>query len=180
MPRFVVILPLQPLAAGDRFTTRDWPLHVTIVPVFTSPASAADIASLLECNLPALTIVAGHDEGFGPKNALPVTVVEPSPELAALHLALIDLLQPQFKNPEYTGDAYRAHITIKRGFRAVDGESYRLTQLALVDMEPEQELGMRRVLAVSNLVAPVAGPRPGPLAGPRPDAEIQAEPGVGA
>lgn len=154
MPRFVVVLPLQPLSAGDRFTTRDWPLHVTIVPVFTSPATAPDVAALLEIASPAVTIVAGPDEGFGPKNNLAVTVVTPSRELDALHRALVEVLAPiapQFQNPEYTLDGYRAHITVKRDFRATEGESYRLEQLALVDMQPGQELGMRVVLAVSAL-----------------------------
>jgi hypothetical protein len=154
MPRFVVVLPLQPLSPGDRFTTRDWPLHVTIVPVFTSTATAPDVAALLEVALPAVTIVAGPDEGFGPKNALPVTVVRPSAELDALHRSLVDALAPiapQFQHPGYTLDGYRAHITVKRSFRAVEGERYRLEQLALVDMQPGQELGMRVVLAVSPL-----------------------------
>ena len=31
MARFVVVLPLLPLAAGDEFTVAEWPLHVTLV-----------------------------------------------------------------------------------------------------------------------------------------------------
>ena len=31
MARFVVVLPLVPLNAGDEFTVADWPLHVTLV-----------------------------------------------------------------------------------------------------------------------------------------------------
>ena len=42
MARFVVVLPLLPLAAGDEFTVADWPLHVTLVEPFQTDLSADD------------------------------------------------------------------------------------------------------------------------------------------
>jgi 2'-5' RNA ligase len=155
MPRYVVVLPLTPLAAGDRFSTRDWPLHVTIVPTFHSTDSASAIAAQLSpaafAHAP-VTLEAGDEERFGTKNTVPVTVIEPTPELFALHRALVASLDhPEFENPEFTGDGYRAHVTVKKYGRVARGQRMLLDQIALVDMQPGQELGMRQVLSVVSL-----------------------------
>jgi hypothetical protein len=47
MARFVVVLPLVPLAAGDEFTVADWPLHVTLVEPFPTALGADEVAGLL-------------------------------------------------------------------------------------------------------------------------------------
>ena len=47
MARFVVVLPLVPLAAGDEFTVAQWPLHVTLVEPFPTSLDAVDVAAVL-------------------------------------------------------------------------------------------------------------------------------------
>ena len=42
MARFVVVLPLVPLGAGDEFTVADWPLHVTLVEPFQTALDATE------------------------------------------------------------------------------------------------------------------------------------------
>ena len=41
MGRFAVVLPLEPLAAGDAFPVSAWPLHVTVVGSGDESASGA-------------------------------------------------------------------------------------------------------------------------------------------
>jgi len=157
MSRYVVVAPLTPMAVGDRFITREWPLHVTLVQVFMSDASPGDIALRLDevaAVAAAVTVVAGDDEHFGRSRTIPVTVIEPSLELDRLHaacVAALDELAPVYENPEYLGDGYRAHVTVKRHQRVSAGEVLTLQQIALVDMEPGQRDGGREVLAVCEI-----------------------------
>ena len=48
MARFVVVLPLVPLAAGDEFTVAQWPLHITLVEPFPTSLPADNIARVLD------------------------------------------------------------------------------------------------------------------------------------
>lgn len=156
MPRYVVVLPLEPLAVGDSFLTRDWPLHVTIVPVFHADATVDELVEALQDAPPgAIEVTAGDDERFGPGASIPVTVIEPSPGILALHRALLAALaplEPVIESARYSGDGYRPHVTIRKFGRVERGETLVLTQLAVVDMEPGQHLGMRKVLGVVGLL----------------------------
>ena len=157
MSRYVVVLPLTPMAVGDRFSTREWPLHVTLVQVFASDATPARVGSCLAVVAAAaspITAVAGEDEDFGPSRTIPVTVIEPSVELDALHAACVmalDRLGPVYENPEYMDEGYRPHVTVKRHQRVTAGDRLELRQIALVDMDPGQREGGREVLAVAPL-----------------------------
>lgn len=157
VPRYVVVAPLTPMSVGDRFITREWPLHVTLLQVFASDATPAQIGRRLATvadAAPSLTVVAGADESFGPSRTIPVTVIEPSAALAALHTACVtamDELRPVYENPEYMGEGFRPHVTVKRHARITAGEVVELRQIALVDMEPGQPDGGREVLAVRAL-----------------------------
>ncbi len=157
MSRYVVVAPLTPMSVGDRFITREWPLHVTLVQVFTSEATAAAIGQRLAAvadGSPTITVLAGDDEDFGPSRTIPVTVMEPSRTLHALHaacVAAIDGLGPVYANPEYMGAGYRPHVTVKRQGRVSAGDVLELRQVALVDMDPGQRDGGREVLAVCAL-----------------------------
>lgn len=157
MSRYVVVAPLTPMAVGDRFITREWPLHVTLVQVFTSEAGLAEIGLRLAAvanGSPAITVVAGDDENFGPSQTIPVTVIEPSVALDELHaacVAAIEELGPVYENPEFMGSGYRPHVTVKRQRRVLAGDVAELRQIAVVDMEPGQRDGGRGVLAVFAL-----------------------------
>ena len=152
MTRLVVVLPLEPLVVGARFAFREWPLHITVVQNFASEASVDDvIARLASFDAAAVTVTAAHDEGFGASGSMPVTVIEPSLQLAAMHRSLTALLQPlEFETPDYAGDNYRPHVTHKAHARVHSGDVLTLTQLALVDLTAGRQ---REVLAVRPLRA---------------------------
>jgi 2'-5' RNA ligase len=157
MSRYVVVLPLTPMTAGDSFLTRDWPLHVTLVPVFESAAEPPQLGSCLAAvaaSADPFTVIARQDEAFGPSHTIPVTVVESTADLDALHaacVAALDHLDPAYENPEYMSEGYRPHVTVKRHGRVDAGDHLHLRQIALVDMQPGQRAGGREVLAVAAL-----------------------------
>lgn len=159
MHRYVVVAPLVPLSVGDRFSTRDWPLHVTLVPTFFSAAPLADVVASLArgaSDVPVLEVVMGPDALFGPRHTVPVSEVVMDETLRAAHAALVGALRRceiTFESPPYAGPGFRAHVTHRKGRRIEAGQTATLEQVALVDMAPGQELGQRAVLAVSGLRA---------------------------
>jgi len=150
--RLVVVLPLQPLTVGVGFSLSDWPLHVTVLPTFVVAvdlgAVVAAIAPVLAPQ-PALRERVGYDEGFGRSGKIPVSVLVPSRALSDLHARLVAALADigaVFDDPEFIGKGYRAHVTKTRVAESFPGDVLTLSQAAIVDMEPEGNGRLRRVV----------------------------------
>lgn len=160
MPNLVVVLPLEPLQVGESFAVKSWPLHITVLPPFKTDAASSEIADVIAAaasSQTALTAIAGHDEMFGRREDVPVTVIEDNPALTQLHRALVDALKPFAARPDeraFTGRGFRAHVTIKGPRRVHEGDVLPLTQIALVDMAPRSAPGGRVVLATVSLPDP--------------------------
>lgn len=156
MHRYAIVLPLEPMAVGERYAVRDWPLHITVMPVFATWASTAQLAASMgtvAARTAPISAVAGPGELFGPKHDTPVALVD-SPEIRALHKTFVrelDIHVPTFRRPDFAGDGFRAHITATKRGAAEEGRALRLTQLALVDMHPEPGQGRPLVVAVADL-----------------------------
>ncbi|MDQ4503462.1 2'-5' RNA ligase family protein [Sinomonas sp. ASV322] len=158
MHRFAVVLPLAPMALGERYAVRDWPLHVTVTPVFatraTTPMLAARMGEVAAQHGP-VDAVAGPPELFGPRHDTPVALLD-CPEVRAMHAVLTDALAPfgiAFDSPGYSGEGFRPHVTATSKGAAAEGQKLWLAQLALVDMEPGPGPGRPQVVAVAALDA---------------------------
>ncbi|WP_138444746.1 2'-5' RNA ligase family protein [Sinomonas susongensis] len=157
MHRFAVVLPLDPMEVGERYAVRSWPLHITVVPVFsteaTTPMLAARMGEVASAHA-AIDVVVGPGELFGPRHDTPAALID-SAAVHVLHDALIDALAPlgpSFDSPHYAGEGFRPHITTTTRGAAEEGARLRLTQLALVDMEPGPGPGRPQVVAVAALL----------------------------
>jgi hypothetical protein len=157
MSRLVIVLPLAPLAVGDSFAVQDWPLHITVLPPFlasAAPSTIAEAVSLACAGQGALRVIADHDELFGRRHDIPVTLVREDPALTQLHRMLVDAVRPFAATPEepaFTGDGFRAHVTVKGAARVSIGEMLVLSQIAIVDMLPRADPAGRTVLATHTL-----------------------------
>jgi hypothetical protein len=158
MARFVVVLPLVPLAAGDEFTVADWPLHVTLVEPFQTSLPSAELVRVLNhvqgIGSDAATIHAavGDEAMFGRRRDVPVTLVRDDGQLAKLRgrtlRALADAaveLHPRLE--------FRPHVTRKHHGRLLPGERVVLETVALIDMRPPTGGHHRRVVAAWPLDA---------------------------
>lgn len=157
MSRLVVVLPLRPLAVGDAFTLREWPLHLTVAPTFAIegglPAVLPAVGPVL-LEQQRLVLRVGGAEGFGHAMNVPVSVVEPAAQLSRLHTQLVTALLAagaRFDDPEFIGEAYRPHVTLKGVAPLRRGESLTLPQAAVVDMAPAGERRFRRVVWTTAL-----------------------------
>jgi 2'-5' RNA ligase len=102
-----------------------------------------------------MRVVADHDEKFGRRHDIPVTVMVENQQLTALHHALRDAVRAFAAAPDepaFTGARFRPHVTVKRHGRVHQGDQFTLTQIAVVDMAPRSSPG-RAVLAVIDLPA---------------------------
>jgi 2'-5' RNA ligase len=157
MPRLVVVVPLRPLQTGASFAVEQWPLHITVLAPFQTDAAPAEIAGVAAAALvgfDALTVLAGHDELFGRRHDIPVTLIDDNTELTRLHDRLVEALRPLATDPlesAFAGSNFRAHVTVKLQGRVRVGDELRLTQVALVDMAPRAAPSGRTVLATLDL-----------------------------
>jgi 2'-5' RNA ligase len=157
MARLVVVLPLEPLQVGERFAVHHWPLHVTVLAPFTTHASPDEVAEVIGHAINgqrSIRAVAGHDELFGRRHDVPVTVLVPNHALDTLHRTLVDAVRPYAASedePAFRGSGFRPHVTVKSHGRVLAGDRMLLEQLAVVDMSPRSDPRGRSVLAVSQL-----------------------------
>ena len=144
------------MEVGERYAVRDWPLHLTVTPVFATEATAAMLAARMGEVASAhgpVDAFAGPGELFGPRHDTPVALVD-SAAVLQMHAVLTDALAPLgivFDSPRYVGEGFRPHVTATSCGTAEEGQPLRLAQLALVDMEPGPGQGRPQVVAVAAL-----------------------------
>jgi len=165
MARFVVVLPLIPLAAGDEFTVADWPLHVTLVEPFATEHPAAVVADAVRAATADSAVVratAGDEAMFGRRRDVPVTLVRDGGELAALRTKALDALHRAGVDTGHLRADFRPHVTRKHHGRLRSGERITLDTVALIDMRPPEGSHHRRVIAAMRL-GTVSDPAPARL-----------------
>ena len=157
MARFVVVLPLVPLAAGDEFTVADWPLHITLVEPFATEHPAGVVAEAVHMAIAGAAIVhatAGDDAMFGRRRDVPVTLVGDGGELAALRKRTLDALHRAGVDTGHVRVDFRPHVTRKHHGRLRVGDEMALDTVALIDMRPPEGSHHRRVVASIRLGPP--------------------------
>jgi 2'-5' RNA ligase len=154
MARFVVVLPLVPLIAGDEFTVADWPLHVTLVEPFQTdlPSSAVAEAVGRVAAEAAVVRASGGDEAmFGRRRDVPVTLVDDAGTLEPLRERALAALGSAGVHLARVRPDFRPHVTRKHGRLLRPGEPVVLDTVALVDMHPAVGSHHRSVVAAWRL-----------------------------
>jgi len=110
-----------------------------IATIMTEPVAAA-----LGCQ-----VSVGGEAGFGRGGSVPVSLIEASAPLQALHEALVravEALPGRIATPGYTMAGFRPHVS-HRGEKAPRaGDHMELDRVALVDMAPDGGHATRRLL----------------------------------
>ncbi|GAA1819579.1 2'-5' RNA ligase family protein [Agromyces neolithicus] len=156
MARFVVVLPLVPLAAGDEFTVADWPLHVTLVEPFATEHPAGLVADAVRTATTGAAIVratAGEGAMFGRHRDVPVTLVRDGGQLASLRTRTLVALRRAGVDVGHVRTDFRPHVTRKHHGRLHAGDLVVLDMVALIDMRPPEGSHHRRVVAAMGLGA---------------------------
>ncbi|MFF1383957.1 hypothetical protein ACFVWT_10385 [Arthrobacter sp. NPDC058288] len=178
MRNLILVAFIEPVSDGLVFPRDDWPLHITLVrfdvdlqsgDADTSvdagnddgggqSAGLADrIAGLIDKPVRAalgsgLTI--GEDAGFGRQGSVPVGLVQPSRPLQELHESLVGTvmeLPGRVPTPQHILDKYRPHVSHHGPKRPQPGDAVVLDRVALVDMAPDGNHSVRRILHLWEL-----------------------------
>ncbi|GAB3609574.1 MAG TPA: 2'-5' RNA ligase family protein [Humibacter sp.] len=154
---FVIVAPLETVRPGSEFRTNAWPLHVTLVPPFTTSVPAEIVAELIASvcrSFSPLTVRAAGRELFGRRRDVPVITLEPDPGLLLLHAALMDAVEPvaeQHADRRNVRDRYRPHVSVQRGRSIAPSQPVAIGRVALIDRSPGHQAGLRRVVALASL-----------------------------
>jgi hypothetical protein len=172
MRNLILVAFVEPVTEGLVFPRDNWPLHITLVRFDVDvkhdegtkhdgggqDASLANrIAGMIDPSVRAalstrLTI--GDDAGFGRLESVPVSLVEPSPALQELHVSLVGTvtgLPGRVPTPNHTLDNYRPHVSHHGDKRIRPGDVVVLDRVALVDMAPDGNHSVRRILHLWEL-----------------------------
>ena len=151
--RLAVCSFLEP-ADTTVFASAALPLHVTVLGNFILDADFDEFASIVTAaaRMLPITVHLGTDEVFGANGEYQVTVTEPSVSLTELHNELLDRARrvgAVLDNPEYGGDGYRAHVTWPGNVRPALAAVLTLASLSIVELEPDGDTQLRRVMATA-------------------------------
>lgn len=146
----------EPVHPGLVFPRSDWPLHITLLRFDVGPELSADVddvlADLAEAPVKGALgtrLRVGEEAGFGHLGSIPVSLIEHNPLLQGLHDELVEAAVSngaRIATPNYVLEHYRPHISHHDGKRPKPGDAVVLDQVALVDMAPDGNHTIRRIL----------------------------------
>ena len=156
---------VEPVAEGAVFPRTDWPLHITLVRFDVGGPDSAGaterVAVLADGAARAALgthLAVGEDAAFGRNGSVAVSLVEPHPALQALHEALVQAVaavEGRILTPRHTLSGYRPHVSHHGsgpGIKRLNpGDAVVLDRIALVDMAPDGDHTIRRVLRLWTL-----------------------------
>lgn len=151
---FVIVALLGALPRGLEFRADAWPLHVTLVPPFTTAAAASHVESVVERVCRDFSPVDARvlaEELFGRHKDVPVVTLEPNSTLHDLHVRLLDALEPVVvggTESQHVRSGFRPHVTERAGAVPSPGSLVRLSRVAVVERDPAPAKGIRRLSAV--------------------------------
>lgn len=128
---------LEDCPVGYDFTSDNIPLHLTHVDSLQIELPLEEIELKLQkllANRKAFSVKALKDELYGPNKDIPVTVLELTPELTALHKAIMDMLEREgavLKNPHFHGKGFEPHVSIYGPRRLPAGEEVLIKDISI-------------------------------------------------
>jgi len=171
MRNLIFVAFVEPVAEGQVFPRTDWPLHITLVRFDAGSQDSADVAERIAGLADAAATTAlgagltvGKDAGFGRNGSVPVNLVQPHPALQELHEQLVQVVADaggRILTPHHTLTGYRPHVShqaatnqastnptsaVTEAKRLHPGDAVVLDRIALVDMAPDGDHTIRRIL----------------------------------
>jgi 2'-5' RNA ligase len=153
MRNLILVAFVEPVAEGLVFPRTDWPLHITLVRFdVDSDVLAGQVAELADPYATAAlgaSLTVGEDAVFGRNGSVPVSLIQPQPDLQTLHELLVGAvarLDGKVLTPAHTLSGYRPHVSHHGDKRLNPGDAVVLDRMALVDMAPDGDRTVRRVL----------------------------------
>jgi 2'-5' RNA ligase len=139
----ILVHMLEPQMVGSYFDRGRWPLHITLMPWFSSPTERrreleAALKLLAQATPPASLII-GEPALFGPNKDIPVQLVAEAGKLRPLHQGLLDLLKllqlPLTAGHSFIGPEYTPHVSQYEDRRTEPGQRVEASDFYLVELQ---------------------------------------------
>lgn len=140
----------QPMS--HNFSAREWPLHTTLLDMFTVGSDTDVLQHSLQeiaATTRSLTTKAVSETLFGQNKDVAVTLLSINPGIIELHKRLVGLAEEtliQFDHPEYVADGFIPHASIRDDSKLELGKTYRISNISLVDMYPNNDINRRAII----------------------------------
>ena len=157
MRNLILVAFVEPVPDGLVFPRSEWPLHITLVRFDVEDVAAERVAALAAPPAAAALgarLGVGEDAGFGRNGSVPVSLVQPQQDLQALHerlVAAVESVGGKILTPAHTLSGYRPHVSHHGDKRLNPGDAVVLDRIALVDMAPDGDRTVRRILRLWSL-----------------------------
>lgn len=146
--KYTLMQILQPVDEGGSFHMSEWPLHITLTDVFAVDLTIElirDIQGYINTRPIATAFITAE----GKLGMTEVWLLENTPDLYAIHTTLVDILEKHgavFNTPEFTRNGFIPHITKQSMGDKKIGDKVVIDVVSLIDMFPDQNWQMRKVL----------------------------------
>ncbi|WP_104044107.1 2'-5' RNA ligase family protein [Arthrobacter sp. ZGTC412] len=153
MRNLILVAFVEPVTDGLVFPRPHWPLHVTLVRFDVDSDGAAEQVAAVAAPHAGVALGAnltvGEDARFGRNGSVPVSLIQPHADLQALHQQLVEAVESlggKVLTPAHTMSGYRPHVSHHGDKRLNPGDAVVLDRIALVDMAPDGDRTVRRIL----------------------------------
>jgi 2'-5' RNA ligase len=149
--KYCLVSLLENTPVGVEFHFKDWPLHLTLVGVFSLPNITKLLQRISEIarSLQPFSLLADEAAQWGEEGQIHVMKLKVTPEISQLHTMLLELLRnadAQFNEERYLGDGYTPHITNQKHASIQSGETVNVSNISLIDMFVGSDWQQRKIL----------------------------------
>ena len=156
--KYSIVSLLNDVRQGTTFSAAAWPPHLTLVDVFAmnthSGAVAAKLENIALTTEPIQCQITGYDY-FGPQQNIHVALLQKSTQLVRLHTIITTYLQTVhaiYNEPQYVNNGFCPHITLPPGETIATGSVVTISNIALIDMFPNDNPFQRTILQRHSLL----------------------------
>ena len=150
--KYAIVQFFEDIEEGYVYSSNNWPLHSTVVDTFAIKWSIDEMVVKLTEALKHHTTVnseAGDDRFFGENGQVQVVLLGRTESLIKLHLDVLTILEDgglALNDPQFARDGFLPHATIQKHARLDKGNEVKFTALSIIDMFPNEDPYMRKVL----------------------------------
>lgn len=150
--KYAIVQFFEDIEEGHVYSSNNWPLHSTVVDTFALQWSTDEIVAKLTDVLrhhATANSEAGDDRFFGDNGQVQVVLLGRTESLIKLHLDVLATLEDgeiALNDPQFARDGFLPHATVQKHARLNKGDKVRFTALSIIDMFPNEDPYMRKVL----------------------------------
>lgn len=150
--KYAIVQFFEDIEEGYEYSSNKWPLHSTVVDTFALKWSIDEMVVRLTDALKHYVVAnseAGDDRFFGDNGQVKVVLLGRTESLIKLHLDALATLEDgnlTLNDPQFARDGFLPHATVQEHARLNKGDKVRFTALSIIDMFPNEDPYMRKVL----------------------------------